>query len=134
MKITFKKERGQLIPYSDDDENAVNKLKDGIYTVDMKNMDMRTVLQNAALHKWFSMVSEALNDRGLSKVKVLKVDVMWSPGGVKEDLWKPIQKAVLDKKSTTKLNKDEIDSVYDTLNSALAMRFGISLPFPSREE
>lgn len=133
MKITFKKERGQLIPYSDSDESAINKLADGIYTVDMKNMDMRTVLQNAALHKWFSMVSEALNDKHLPIAEMLKVDVMWSPESVKSLLWKPIQESVLDKKSTTKLNKGEIDKVYDTLNSALAMRFGISIPFPSRD-
>jgi len=56
MKITFKKERGQLIPYSDEDYEQLSKLSDSVYQVDVKNMDMRTLKQNSAMHKYFNFL------------------------------------------------------------------------------
>lgn len=134
MKIKFKKEFGQLVPYSEGDKQSLEKLKDGVgYEVDIKNFDMRTLTQNRALHKYFGLLAEELNKGGLSVVKTLKVDVEWTPDSVKELLWRPIMEAVLDKKSTTQLNKDEITKVYDTLNLALSNKFGFSIEFPSKE-
>jgi hypothetical protein len=134
VKILFKKEYGQLIPYSLDDKQALENMPDDtVYSVDIKSQDLRTMQQNKALHKWFTMVADALNDRHLPIVKVLKVDVLWSADSVKELLWRKVQEAVVHKKSTAKLEKKELDKVYDTLNSALAIKFGISIPFPSRE-
>lgn len=135
MKIALKKEHGILIPYSDDDAKKLAKMNDGaIYQVDIKNFDIRTLKQNSAMHKYFTLLAEELNDRGLSVANTLKVEVDWNAGRVKENLWRPIQEAVLNKRSTTELNKDEIDRVYDTLNRALAIKFGISIPFPSIEK
>jgi len=133
MKIVFKIEMGQLLPYSIDDKNSLSKLKDGVYEVDIKNMDMRTIKQNSAMHKYFTMLSDKLNEGGLSIAKTLKVDIDWTPTAVKDLLWRPIQESVLNKKSTTKLNKDEITKVYDVLNMALGQKFGISLEFPTRD-
>lgn len=133
MKITFKIDNGQIIPYSLDDKNALADLKNGVYQVDVRNMDMRTIKQNSAMHKYFSMLSDKLNEGGLSVAKTLKIDIEWTPTSVKDLLWRPIQEAVLDKKSTTKLTKDEITKVYDVLNRALAERFGMSVEFPSRD-
>jgi hypothetical protein len=135
MKISFKKERGQLLPYSDDDYKKFQKMADGaIYQVDIKNMDIRTLKQNSALHKYFELVSRELNDRGLTVTKTIKADIVWSPASIKEVLWKPIQEAVLKKKSTAELNKSEIDSVYDVMNMALGQKFGIHVPFPTIEK
>ena len=134
MKIQFKKERGQLIPYSDEDERKLKKMQDGAcYVVEMKNIDIRTLQQNKALHKYFSLVSEALNDKQLTVKTIIKADIEWNPLSVKEMLWKPIQEAVLHVKSTTELKRHEIDDVYDTLNRALALKFGIHVPFPTIE-
>ncbi|NCB79660.1 MAG: hypothetical protein EOM41_06805 [Bacilli bacterium] len=134
MKIQFKKERGQLIPYSDEDERKLKKMQDGAcYVVEIKNLDMRTLQQNKALHKYFSLVAEALNDRQLTVKTIIKADIEWNPLSVKEMLWKPIQEAVLHKKSTTELKRKEIDDVYDTINRALGEKFGIYVPFPTIE-
>lgn len=134
MKITIKKEFGQILPYSLQDKEAFDKFADGaVYEVDIKNFDTRTLTQNRALHKYFTLLADTLNDGGLTVVKTLKVDVDWTPDSVKELLWRPIQEAVLDKKSTTKLNKDEISKVYDVLNRALGVKFGISLEFPNKD-
>ena len=134
MKIQFKKERGQLIPYSDEDERKLKKMQDGAcYVVEIKNLDMRTLQQNKALHKYFSLVAEALNDRQLTVKTIIKADIEWNPISVKSLLWKPIQEAVLQKKSTTELKRKEIDDVYDTINRALGEKFGIYVPFPTIE-
>ena len=135
MKITFKKERGQLIPYSDEDERKLKKMEDGVaYVVDIKNFDMRTLKQNAAMHKYFTLVAEALNDKQLTVKTITKADIEWNPTSVKEMLWRPIQEAVLHKKSTTELKRKEIDDVYDTINRALGEKFGIYVPFPTIEK
>ena len=133
MKVMFKIDNGQIIPYSEEDKNSLSSLKNGVYQVDVKNMDMRTIKQNSAMHKYFTMLSDKLNNGGLTVSKTLKVDIEWTPTSVKDLLWRPIQEAVLDKKSTTKLNKDEITRVYDVLNRALGEKFGFSLEFPSRD-
>jgi hypothetical protein len=133
MKVTFKIEMGQLVPYSAKDRATISNLKDGVYSVDIKNLDMRTLKQNRAMHKYFSLLSEAFNESGQTISKVLKVDVEWTPESVKDLLWRPIMEASLKKKSTTKLNKDEITKVYDVLNRALGERVGISIPFPNKE-
>lgn len=133
MKIDFKIDNGQIIPYSEDDKNSLSTLKNGVYQVDVKNMDMRSIKQNSAMHKYFSMLSDKLNEGGLTVSKTLKVEIEWTPISVKDLLWRPIQEAVLNKKSTAKLNKDEITKVYDVLNRALGEKFGFSLEFPSRE-
>ena len=135
MKIQFKKERGQLIPYSDEDERKLKKMEDGVaYVVDIKNFDMRTLKQNAAMHKYFTLVAEALNDKQLTVKTIIKADIEWNPISVKSLLWKPIQEAVLHKKSTTELKRKEIDDVYDTINRALGEKFGIYVPFPTIEK
>ena len=134
VKITFKKERGQLIPYSDEDERKLKKMEDGVaYVVDIKNFDMRTLKQNAAMHKYFTLVAEALNDKQLTVKTIIKADIEWNPISVKSLLWKPIQEAVLQKKSTTELKRKEIDDVYDTINRVLGEKFGIHVPFPTIE-
>lgn len=95
----------------------------------------RTAQQNRALHLYFGMVAETLNDAGLDIRAVLKpnVEIPWSPGTVKEYLWRPIQKILLQKESTKELTTTEIDRVFDVLNAHLA-KFGVHEPFPSIEE
>jgi hypothetical protein len=135
LKISLKKDRGQLIPYSDEDYRKLQKMADGaIYTVDMKNMDLRSLQQNRALHKLFELIATALNDRGLTVTKTIKADIIWTPASTKELLWRPIQQAALMKRSTAELSRDEIDKVYDVINLALGQRFGIHVPFPTIEK
>src|SRR3990167_950403 len=58
----------------------------------------RTLTQNNALHKYFELVAEALNDAGLTIEKVVKnftLEHEWSGSSVKEILWRTAQKAIL---------------------------------------
>jgi hypothetical protein len=99
----------------------------------------RTQQQNRSLHLYFTLLAETLNVAGLDMRVVLKPEIAieWTPKTVKEKLWKPIQEALLDKKSTTELlKKQDIDKVYDTLHRHLSEKFGAVSefpPFPSSE-
>lgn len=104
--------------------------------MEKKNYPKRTDRQNRALHVLFRLLAETLNDNGLDMRKTLKpdIDIPWSGESVKEFLWRPIQVAQLQKKSTTELNTKEIDEVFDTINKHLGEKFGLHIPFPSIEE
>lgn len=138
MNITFEKRGNMLIPYDKEEIEKLNKLKDGIYQVKLSNLDLRTLTQNRAFHLYFTMVAVQLNNSGLYINKLIKeekykADIDWSGNLVKEQLWKPIQNAILDKKSTTQLEKAEVDRVYNTLNRYLS-GMGVSVPFPNRDK
>lgn len=109
------------------------ELPDGKYSVKLSHIDLRTQRQSRALHLFFSMIAKELNNQGLTIPKVLKADVTFSPDAVKDYMWRPIQKAVTGKESTTKLEKKEIDQVYEVLNKLLGEKFGFHVPFPSIE-
>jgi hypothetical protein len=100
----------------------------------VKEYPQRTTQQNKALHVYFKLISDTLNDAGLDMRKVLKphVDIPWTPENVKEYMWRPVMTVQLGKKSTTMMSTIDIDSVFDTINRHLA-KFGVSEPFPSYE-
>lgn len=96
----------------------------------------RTIQQNKALHKFFELLADEFNNAGYSVQLVLKekMDLDWDASAVKELLWRPAQKALLKKNSTTELTKQmDIDKVYDHLNRHLGEKFGIHVPWPSYE-
>ena len=101
-----------------------------------KKEKQRTITQNRALHLWFELVATTLNDAGLDMRKTLKpsIDIPWTKMTVKDFLWRPIQKAMLQKDSTKKLTTKEIDTVYDVINKHLSEKLGVHQPFPSIDE
>lgn len=97
----------------------------------------RTISQNRALHLWFQLVAETLNEAGLDMRKVLKpqIDIPWTKQSVKEYLWRPIQKAMLLKDSTTELTTKDLDKVVEVLNRHLGQKLEIETPpFPSIQD
>lgn len=116
------------------DENYIMKpIEDGVFDVKSKKQDVRSLQQNKAIHKYFNLLADTLNEKELTIPKVLKIDTYWSATAVKEQLWRPLQLSVTNKKSTTTLKKDEISKVYDALNGALWHKLRVSVPFPSYE-
>lgn len=94
--------------------------------------------QQKALHAWFGMVAEVLNEDGKTMAMVLNkfiVDAPATKNSIKELVWKPLQQGLYGKKSTTELLKrEEIDKIYDTLNKFFAENLEVALPpFPSVE-
>lgn len=93
----------------------------------------RTEKQNRALHLYFMWLATELNLAGYTVQMVLKqkMDLDFTPEMVKELLWRPAQQAILKKRSTTLLSKQQdIDLIYDHLNRHLSEKFGIHVSFP----
>ena len=104
-------------------------------TVEWSIGKKRTNAQNNALQVYCRQLAEAFCERGLDMKKVLKeeYEIPWTGDLVREHLWKPLQEAMIQKKSTTKANTNEYSKVYDVLNRHFANKYGFSIPFPSRE-
>lgn len=98
----------------------------------------RSLKQNNALHKYLTMVAHELCNGGYSMQDVVKaiplVELIPNMSLVKEVIWRPIQKTVYDKKSTTELTTAEVNKVYEMVSMFLAKNFEIDLPFPSIED
>lgn len=96
----------------------------------------RTLTQSASLHLWFRWLAETLNDAGLDVHKTMRhdVEIPWSDRLVKELIWRPVQKAMLDKRSTTEADRLEYSEVYDVIARHMAQNHGVEVPpWPSRE-
>ena len=134
MKINLIKHEGRLIPHSEEDRELVDSFKDGaVYTVDIKNMDKRTIIQNSSIHLWCSMIAITLNKQDMFIQDVIKINTKWDMLKVKEMLFKPVVKSLYTKDSTTKLNINEFELVIDTLVRIMAQK-GITLPeFPNKD-
>ena len=86
------------------------------------------------MHLYFTQVAKELNDAGLDIRQTLQnftMELDWTPENVKEILWRTARKRLLNKHSTTELNKqDDITRVYEAVNRFLA-QLGVHVPFPS---
>ncbi|MCF7836011.1 MAG: hypothetical protein K9M15_02725 [Candidatus Marinimicrobia bacterium] len=87
----------------------------------------RTSAQNKALHKDCDLIAEKLNDAGYTVQKVIKIDIPFTTTWVKEFMWKPIQKKMIGKTSTTELKKSDrsIEEIHDVLMQQLGEKLGI---------
>lgn len=89
--------------------------------------------QNKAMWKYFELLAKELNDSGLEMRKVLKpeIEIPWTKQSIHDHLWMPIQKAMMNKTSTTELDTSDPSEVYNVLSRHLSQTFGISVEFPS---
>ena len=101
-----------------------------------KEEKQRTLRQNSALHLYFTLVADALNEAGLDIQEVTKnqMDIPWSEIMVKELIWKRAQKIHCEFESTTKLTTKDIDIIFDIVNRFLGEKMKIHIAFPSIEE
>lgn len=100
-----------------------------------KEFPKRTLTQNAAMHQFFAMLSQDLNNAGLDMIRTLKpgVEIPWTPEMVKEHLWRPIQEIMTEKESTTELTTKQVNDIYEVLIRHLANKFNITTEFPKEE-
>ena len=134
MKITLTKRFGTLSPYSEADEEQLSKLSDGVYVIDIKNMDMRTVKQNSSLHLWAQKIADTLNENNLYMTGLFNNEIMWTMELVKTQIIKGLIKQLFNIDSTTRLKRKEFDTLIDTITVIFGEKKGIVIPkFPSRE-
>lgn len=92
-----------------------------------------SVKQTASLHVYLRQVAQGLNEKGFSVSTFFKegVEIPFSEEIVKDNIWRPIQKAVVQKDSTKDLTTTETQQVFEIVNRAVGER-GIHVPWPSR--
>ena len=95
------------------------KLKDAFVSIRKKFISVPGIL------RWIDRLEEVIYGTATT-------DLPWTMETVKELIWRPLQMHVTKKKSTTKLNRVEIDKIYDIFNKYLADRAGVHIPFPSK--
>jgi len=116
-------QRKALIKYIEE-----NKHKDIFFNVVQPT---RTNQQNKGIHAYCGEVARQMEARGLDMKTVLKEGVPIAPTKelIKEYMWKPIQKALTGKESTTAINKKQVNEVYEYLSKLLAEKYDISVRF-----
>ena len=107
-------------------------------TVDLtEKMNTRTNKQNRALHLLYSIMTNQLNEIGMTyKYFGLKghiIETRYTTHIVKEFFWRPIQIALFDIKSTTKINTIQINEIVDVINKFFGER-GVVIEFPNKEQ
>lgn len=132
MKITLTKQGPMLLPYNEESEQKLAKLSNAVYVVDIKNLDMRTVSQNNALHLWATQISERLNAKGIYVGGIFNSSIEWNMELVKELIIKQTIRVVFKIESTTQLKRKELDDMIDYVVMALSSKIEVP-PFPSRE-
>jgi len=92
----------------------------------------RTERQNNAMHLWFRQMADQLNDAGYSAKHPFndEIEVPFTEVLVKEMLYKPIIKAMYDKKSTATLTGGQVSEAAEVLVRWLSEKKGIHAPFP----
>ena len=101
-----------------------------------KPQKQRTIVQNRAMYKLFSNLSDQLNTLGLDMKVILKptYQIWWTPESIKRDLWVPLQNAMLDKEHTSDLNTNEVSKVFEQLAHIIGEKHGVEIDFPSQEQ
>ncbi len=94
----------------------------------------RSTLQNSALHLYFTIISTELTNLGItfnySGIKGQNYEMPYTSEIVKNFIWKPIQIALFDFESTTKLTTNNINTIVDVITKFFAEK-GIQIIFPS---
>lgn len=103
--------------------------------VTLKTGKQRSFTQNAALHVYLQLLADELNEAGLDMKKTLKaeVEIPWTMQMAKDFLWRPIQKALTEKESTTKPTTKDYIYIYEVLSRHLVEKFGVNVPWPSKD-
>ena len=108
-----------------------------IEVVIKRKAKQRTLTQNKALHLFLTLLANVLNDAGYDMRRTLKHDaeIPWSPETAKEFLWRPIQKALTKKESTTEITTIEPTIIHETLCRHLGQKLGIDCPpWPKKKD
>jgi len=95
----------------------------------------RTLTQNKAVHAYFKMKADQLNELGLDMKTVLALEVRvdWTPTSFKE-YFKKMAEKMLHKSSTTELSTKEINQVYENIEKNIAEQlYADIIPFPTNE-
>ena len=96
----------------------------------------RSQKQNKSLHVLFTIISYQLNNLGQTfsyeGLNGNSFEIRYTPNVVKNFIWRPIQIAMFDIESTTKINTNQINEIVDVLVKWFG-EVGVEIEFPSVE-
>ncbi len=126
------------IVQSNDAKIKLRKLiEEGCWIELTKKKEKRTTQQNKALHKFFMIICERLNEMGMefqyTGIKGLELSTRYTETIVKEFFWKPIQYTLFEVESTTKLNTNQINEVAEVIIKFFAEK-GVYIEFPRKKQ
>lgn len=99
----------------------------------MTDKQPRTGKQNKCLHSYLSQLANEMNAAGYDVRTTIRVPVLFTAENIKELMLKPVMNALYPgKESTTELDTQELQFLYETFNAMTADKFGISLDWPDR--
>ena len=104
-------------------------------TIEINTGKQRTRTQNASMHLYWDLMAKNLNDGGFTVAQVLSkpLEISWTKELFGEIVWRSIQSAILGKRSTKKLERQECSQIFDEVNRAMIERTGVSAQWPSKE-
>lgn len=98
----------------------------------------RTLPQNNALHLYLSMMAKKLQDAGHDQAMMCaKFKDGFSIPVTQEflkEVFQTVSENMYQKRHTSELTTKEMQAVYDAFNNGMGTVFGVSLPWPHREE
>jgi len=97
----------------------------------------KTDAQRNSFHVWLGLLAEELNASGCDQRAVFEqmregVDIPWTKLTVKDNLWRPIQEAVVQKAFTEDLKINEHDEIYSVLHRWLVSKGFPCPPWPNK--
>lgn len=105
-------------------------------TLSWSDKAIRTIKQNASIHKYCSLLAKQFQEAGLDMETVLSktaIPVKWTMEAVKEVIWRRIQIVMYpDKTSTTQLETKDVNEVYQVISRHMSTEFSINQSFPNR--
>lgn len=95
----------------------------------------RTSQQNKALHLFFTILCQQMNEIGMEHtflgIKGNEISIPYTPFLVKQFIWKQIQVAMFGIESTTKINTEQINQILDVLTKHFG-EMNIEISFPNK--
>ena len=113
-------------------ENLIKLNRDKVLDVKVCNNQI-SARQRRALHLYFTLLSDALNDAGFDINQVIdeSVSLPFSAIFIKEYMWKVVEKTMLNKDSTNDLEKGEVTKIYEAVDKMISERTGVHIEFPN---
>jgi|SRR5210317_1888769 len=101
----------------------------------MRHDDTRSLKQNNSLHSFCSDLAQQLNDSHIQPQHFFKTgfNILWTMDMVKENIFKPIMKAITKNGKTSKASKKDIIETYEVINRELGERWGIHVEWKTRK-
>ena len=117
--------------------DVLNELEGDQWEVTIKKKKRtRTPTQNNTIHRYFEMLSEALNDAGWYQMQFMEAmatgaQIPWTPEAIKE-LWRKVQIPLTNVESTARLTRVQVNEVYELFSANVANISGVNVDFPHK--